>query len=122
MINAWDIKFNPAEAYEVTDQKRWPHWREMVAHDFYFAVIPPNEYASTMVFICPIKYFESNQDMIRESMPINHLVPLYLVESMEAIFETDFSEEMVKNDLIKKGFLSNDAFTDYVTNRFEYRE
>ena len=94
----------------------------MAAHQFYYAILPPNDYSPTLVFICPIKYFDHRNDMIRESMPILHLIPEYFVETLEGIYETDIAEYLVRNDLIKRGFVKSEKFSYYCANRFELSE
>src|SRR5271163_964653 len=107
-MQPWNLNIaSGKEADEAIELERRNLWAAMQPGDFYFGIIEGKEQDefSTTVFIVPIDYFEEHHKMLGASMPINHIVPEYLIEIYECTFETKYNSMYVNNDLIRHGYI-----------------
>jgi|SRR5271166_1892372 len=115
----WNIEANN----KVDERRVFDLYQRSEAHEFCFAVLAASkdedEY-NTMVFICPIEYWDRVGKMFPETMPIAHLVPKYLVEIFDATFDTVWAHTFVMNDLIRRGFIHNSKFQKFVSDYAAY--
>ena len=107
----------PVEAYELKDYSL-SDWLKLNPGDFYFAL--HNESGTTVVFVVPVSYFNAYNKMYDESMPLFEILPNYLIETMECVYETDRTTSEVFMDLTEIGLLFSDVFQKYTDVSINY--
>jgi hypothetical protein len=119
-MEPWNINI-ASEKDEQIELERRLTWRGMQSKDFYFAVLEGDEDSNfiTTVFIVPIAYFDEHHKRLARSMPIEHIVPDYLVEIYDCTFTTRYNVVMVANDLARRGFVRGGEFQKHINRHFE---
>lgn len=84
-----------------------------VPSDFYFHVYEIDE-DGTNVAICSKAYFEKEGNCWDQSVDLSHILPEDMCESMESIWDCDRSLVEVRIDLLARGFVECEKFSDYV--------
>lgn len=103
-MNPWELKGS--------DEAILPYWLKLKPDDFYFAI--KREGNATIVCIAPGAYYEVSGQMYIDSMPINGILPHYLIEILDGIYETNNSLSKVFEDLLEIGFIHNKEFQSYI--------
>lgn len=99
--------------WESNDNK---DWLDLLPKDFYFALECQNDLKYTIVYIVPVEYYDAHGYMYEHSFPITNILPIYLEEILEGVYETDLSFNFVKKDLVGKGFIHNSYFQAHIEN------
>lgn len=112
-MKPWDyyqVGQKPSKAF---DEFIVPLWGKLWPKDFYFAYHYSDECNSTIVYIAPVEYFDNNASMFDDSMPIMHLLPNYLEEIMECVYEVSGKPDIEK-DMKRLGFVHCHFFQRYI--------
>lgn len=120
-MKPWTIK-KSANGRRPADEFTIPLWADFKPKDFYFAIYWQDDVKMTVVCIAPIEYFDSNNKMFDDSMPIVQYLPNYLEEIVPGMYETDISPHEVRRNLVEWGFKHNHFFQKFIDaqngNRF----
>jgi len=100
----WDIKGG--------DDNTLKAWLKLLPEDYYFAIY--DEMRITVVCIVPAAYFDATGIMYRDSIPVFHILPQYLIETFEGIYETNKPATEVYNDLLTAGFIHDVKFQSFM--------
>lgn len=115
-MKPWSIKSvgkKPADSFII------PLWEPYKPKDFYFAILIVDNI--TIVYIVPSEFYNSTGAMFNDSMPIIQHLPSYLVEILEGVYEVEHvGYNIVKQDLLNKGFVNNDFFQKYIERSHRY--
>lgn len=95
-----------------SDESLLPYWLKLKPEDFYFGIRRDGN--KTIVFITPGEYYDVGGRMYPDSMPINRLIPNYLVEILESIYETSEPLSRVFEDMLLIGFIHDSDFQSYI--------
>lgn len=98
------------KAFELRDYSI-SDWQKLNPDDFSFAL--HNDSGTTVVFVVPTVYFDAYNRMFDESMPLYDMLPSYLIETMECVYETDRTTSEVFMDLTEIGLVFGEAFQTY---------
>lgn len=94
------------EAYDL-EQDQWDRlWDSVEPNDFYFACY--EDYDGVNVAITPIEYFDREGYVSDQTPHIEHLLPDYMFEIMESLWESEKSMEETRNDLLSRGFIESE--------------
>jgi hypothetical protein len=104
MMAPWELRGS--------DESLLPYWLKLKPEDFYFAI--KREGNTTVVCITPGEYYDAAGMMYPDSMPINRYLPVYLIETLESIYETSEPLSRVFEDLLQTGFIHDSDFQSYI--------
>jgi len=92
-------------------------WAKLSSSDFFFSFQRDEDDDSSLVCIVPIAYFKQFGHMLKTSMPISHLLPLYMTESIPSVFcEDKGPSDKLFWYLSDKGFKQDKSFQNFITN------
>ena len=95
------------------ENKYQASWIGYMPRDFYFAIKFDNDVA--VIYIVPKQYFNLKKNMYELSMPIVHLLPEFLEETMPGIYEAkNVDRYTVNNEMVKRGFDYNVQFQVFI--------
>ena len=105
--NKWDCESDPFDDL----------MKKAIPSDFYFRVDHVDDpvviTSITSVSVVARVYFKKRGYMDDCSLPIEHLLPDYLGESMESVWDClDSSKEKVRQDMLDKGFIENEELEE----------
>jgi hypothetical protein len=103
-MHPWDIKGS--------DDTKLEAWLKLLPEDYCFAIY--DEMRQTVVCITPVSYFDATGTMYKDSIPMFHILPAYLIETFEGIYETDKSANDVYRDMLAAGFVHNAKFQSFM--------
>lgn len=89
--------------------------------DFYFYVTETNE-GDVWLTITPKLFFDQNSYSWDQSMDLEHILPDF-TEEMECTYapnDNDRRASEIRNDLLAKGFLENEEFSNQVGGVFDF--
>lgn len=109
----WDIRGTGDR--KPTDEFTVPLWARFEHKDFYFTSHYQKDTKVTIVYIVPAEYFHKTGLMYDDSMPILHLLPPYLEEIMEGIYETSYNPDYVIHNLSTLGFSRSRHFDNLIS-------
>lgn len=115
-MKPWEIEIPKNHDASSVDHITIPLWNKFKAKDFYFAMQhnKDDDKIITIVYITPAEYFEENAYMWTDSIPLMHLIPNYLIEIMESIYETEAHPDKVLGDMLAIGFVRDNNFQKFI--------
>lgn len=66
-----------------------------------------------MVVICSIEFFDSHGYVYDRHLGINHLLPDFMSECGECLFDTTKSVEETRQELLARGFVESENFSEF---------
>jgi len=115
-MKPWEI-INSSPNESPDDKLLLNSWKRFKQQDFYFALHTDQKSQHTIVYLCPKEYFDTTGWMFEDSIPIVHLLPDYLEEVLEAIYETSHPKDRVLRDLCSRRFVWGSKFQDFVHSK-----
>ncbi len=94
--------------------KKYPDCK---AEDFYFHVRETED--GVCALLCPLVYFHKAGCMYDQHLMIQKLLPEYLREDMECMFFSNKSVQETREDLLAKGFVELEEYSDFCDSAFE---
>ena len=93
------------------------------AADFCFYLEQDDTDGDTYAFFCPLKFFQENSSMSKEVYDIlDEIIPEDMDEVQDNCYATSRSMEDVEAQLLKLGFVQDDAFDEFMSNIDELDE
>jgi len=86
------------------------------AAEIYFYVGYSRQYKEVMVVMSPIEYFEKNNCVLDQHLGIRELLPDFMGECGECLFDTSKSILNSKKELLSRGFIENNKFAEFCKN------
>jgi hypothetical protein len=105
-VKPWELEY---EERFISDEDFIKSWVSFEPKDFFFA-LQEEEPGITLVYLVPKELFNYTGYLFWDSMPIVHLLPEYLVEIFESIYEADETQSNVMKDMISMGFIFSNRF------------
>lgn len=116
-MKPWDVRFTnkkPSDAFLI------PLWKDFLPKDFYFTAAAKerdNKRRYTKIYVVPIGYFDLTSCMYFDSLPIINILPIYIEEVSDCIYETYYNPEYVINHMEELGFVRNIYFDNFVVKK-----
>lgn len=91
-------------------------WEAIHTRQLYYATTSHKEggMTKTFVFIVPGDFFDETGFMYANSMPIVPLLPVYLDEIADNVYETAIRENLVSLALMQLGFIHDPKFQTFI--------
>src|SRR5271165_937444 len=109
-MQPWEFSSPFTEEYLIAQ------WATLKPEDFCFALIMNDTGKDAHVCIVPSLYFINHAHMFNDSMPITHMLPSYLIEVQNSVFEVvgKTPTSTVYSDLLDIGFIHVKLFQNFI--------
>lgn len=119
VLKPWELyadeNFNPTEEQIVES------WAKFEPKDFYFAYIEHDSHCC-IVYLAPKEYFRLYKGSFPDSMAITHILPDYVIETFEGMYEANKNQFYVIQDMAMRGFNWNNHFQKWVDEHLNAAE